>query len=176
LLAFVGFFWLFNFSPLPLSNPELIKLSGQEGLLDLMPYYTAQEAFIALDHYGVAGRELYYRFLAADYIFIIVYSFGFAFLLTRAVRSLSIESNFLLRLNLLPLCIGIFDCIENLSILTMLSIYPDTSIAVGTLSGIATLCKNLLTLLTLLSIVSVGFISFLRRLGFKSFRFIGRSN
>lgn len=31
-----GFFWLFNFSdlPLPMSNPQLVQISGGEGLLD----------------------------------------------------------------------------------------------------------------------------------------------
>ena len=102
LLASAGFFWLFNFSGLPLSNPELIKLSGREGLLDLMPYYTAQQAFVILGHYGVAGRELYLRFLAADFVFIPVYSLGFAFLMTRAVRALCAEQQFLVVAQLTP--------------------------------------------------------------------------
>ena len=78
-IAFL-FFWLFNFSSAPFSNPSLIKISGHDGLLDLLPYYSAQEAFTMLGHYGNAGRKLYLRFLTADFIFISVYSLGFALL------------------------------------------------------------------------------------------------
>lgn len=167
LLASVGFFWVFNFSALPLSNPELVKLSGREGLLDLMPYYSAQEAFAALSHYGPAGRDLYTRFLAADFVFIPIYSIGFAFLMTRTVRAVCMESTSWSWLNLLPFGIGLFDSIENLSILAMLSLYPDTSAMIGTLSGIATLCKHLLTLLTLLSLGYGGAILLMQQFGFK---------
>ena len=53
-----GFFWLFNFSdlPLPISNPQLVKIGGGEGLLDLKFFYTAQEAYAILTQYGEAGR------------------------------------------------------------------------------------------------------------------------
>ncbi len=172
LLASAGFFWLFNFSKLPLSNPELVKLSGREGLLDAMPYYSAQEAFTSLNHYGAAGRALYFRFLAADFIFIFVYSFGFALLLTRTVRSLGTDNNPWFLLNVLPLCIGFFDFIENVSILTMLILFPNTNSAVGTLSGAATLCKNILTVCTLFSLTSVGLILLKRKLGYKFHRFM----
>ena len=167
LLATAGFFWLFNFSSLPLSNPELEKLSAHEGLLDLMLYYSAQEAFTALNHYGTAGRELYLRFLAADFIFIPVYSLGFALLMTRTVRAVCSESTSWLWLNVLPLGIGLFDCVENLSILGMLAYYPDTSAVLGTLSGISTLCKHLLTLLALLALGYGGLVLLLRKFGFK---------
>lgn len=167
LLASAGFFWLFNFSALPLSNPELVKLSGREGLLDLLPYYTAQEAFVIIGHYGAAGRELYLRFLAADFVFILVYSLGFAFLMTRAFRAVCPRGNSWLWLNLLPFGIGIFDSVENLCILVMLSLYPDAAVVFGTLSGIATLCKYVLSLLALLTLGCLGLILLLRRLGFK---------
>jgi hypothetical protein len=167
LLASAGFFWLFNFSALPLSNPELKRLSRGQGLLDLMWYYTAQEAFAILCRYGTAGRELYLRFLAADFVFIPVYSLGFAFLMTRAVRAVCTQGNSWLWLNLLPFGIGIFDSVENLCILVMLNLYPDTAVVFGTLSGIATLCKSVLTLLALLSLGCIGLIWLMRRLGFK---------
>ena len=167
LSASIGFFWLFNFSALPLSNPELVKLSGQEGLLDLMPYYSAKEAFAALSHYGPAGRDLYMRFLAADFVFIPIYSLGFAFLMTRTVRAVCKENTSWSWLYLLPFGIGLFDVIENLSILTMLNLYPEACVVIGTFSGIATLCKYLLTLLTLLSLGYGGVILLMQQFGLK---------
>ena len=167
LLAAVGFFWLFNFSPLPISNPELAKLSGGAGLLDLMLFYSAQEAFTLLGQYGDAGRELYLRFLIADFIFIPVYSLGFALLMTRTIYAVCREPTRWLWLNLLPLGIGIFDIVENLSILGMLIIYPSFNVGLGTLSGISTLCKHLLTVTTLLALGYGVFLLVLSQFGFK---------
>ena len=167
LFAAVGFFWLFNFSPLPLSNPELVTLSGREGLLDLMLFYSAQDAFTALNHYGTAGRELCLRFHAADFIFIPVYSFGFALLMTRTIRTACSEPATWLWLNVLPLGIGLFDCVENLSILGMLGFYPGTSVVLGTHSGISTLCKHLLTLTALLALGYGGLILLMRKFGLR---------
>lgn len=166
LAAAIGFLWLFNFAPLPLSNPELVKLSGREGLLDLMPFYSAHEAFTALTHYGAAGRDLYLRFLAADFIFIPIYSLGFALLITRTGRAVCRAPSPWLWLNVLPLGIGLFDCIENLSIFGMLGFFPDASVMLGTLAGISTLCKHVLTLATLLALGYGAIILLLRKFGF----------
>lgn len=166
LLAAAGFFWLFNFSTLPLSNPELKKLSGYEGLLDLMPFYTAREALTALNRYGTSGRELYLRFLAVDFIFIPIYGLGFAFLVTRTVRAVCNDGSIWIQLNVLPFSIGLFDCAENLCILVMLGLYPDTSEALGTLAGISTVCKHVLTLSVLLAVGYGGLILIVRQFGF----------
>ncbi len=168
LLAVFGFFWLFSVSHFPLSNPELLKLSRREGLLDLMPFYTAQEAFMALSHYGQAGRELYLRFLAADFIFIPTYCFGLAFLITWISQAVGCERALWLKLNVLPFGVGLFDCVENFSILGMLGVYPDASFVLGTLAGISTLCKHLLTVMVLLTIGYGGFILLMKTFGRQS--------
>jgi hypothetical protein len=145
LLAAGWFFWQFNFSSLPVSNRALVKLSGHDGLLDLRLYYTAQEAFTALSHYGEAGRGLYVKFLAADFIFIPIYSLGLGFLMTRLVRAAFHGAPRRLWLNLLPLGVGALDATENVFILIMLGLYPNSNVLIGTLAGITTFCKYLLT-------------------------------
>jgi hypothetical protein len=170
LLVSADFFWLFNFSSLPLSNPELVKLSGHDGLLDLMPYYSAQEAFTAITNYGAAGRKLYLRFLAADFVFIPIYSLAFALLMTRIIHAVSGKVGSRLPLNLLPFGIGLFDCAENLFIFGMLLVYPDNSAIFGTLSGMATSCKYLLTLTAVLCLAYGGVVLLTRRLSFRCCR------
>jgi len=164
LLATLGFFWLFNASSLPVSNPELIKISGQNGLLDLLPFYSANEALVAINNYGVTGRELYLRFIATDFLFIPIYSLGFAFLITVIVRSICSKTDFWVFMNMLPIGIGFFDCIENISIFKMLLTYPDTSLIIA---SIATLCKHILTIVTLLVLAYGGAVLLLYRVGFK---------
>ncbi len=163
LLVVAVFFLLFNFSHFPFSNPSLVEISGGVGLLDVMPYYSAQEAFSLLDRYGTQGRELYLRFLVADFMFIPAYGLGFSLLFTRAVRARFGENDTRLWLNLLPLAAGLFDCLENLCILGMLLMYPATNLALGTLSGIATLCKTALTLVSLLCMSYLGLSLVIRR-------------
>jgi hypothetical protein len=170
LLAAIGFFWLFNFSSLPISNPELMKVSGGEGLLDVRLFYSAKEAYIALSHYSPSGRKYYLGFLAADFIFISIYSLGFAFMMTRTIRGVCGNRSPWLLLNVLPFFIEFFDCLENSCILGMLLIYPDSSLILGTLSGIATVSKWILTMSAVLSLVYGGVILLTRRLGFNHCR------
>jgi hypothetical protein len=164
LLVVAVFFWLFNFSSMPFSNPSLMKISGGVGLLDVMPYYSGHEAFAMLNQYGAQGRDLYLRFLVADFMFIPAYSLGFALLFTRTLRAKFREHDTWLWLNLLPLACGLFDCLENLCVLGMLFMYPGTSLALGTLSGLATLGKTVLTFVSLLCMGSLAMSLLIRRM------------
>ena len=155
LVVTASFFWLFNFSDLsvPLSNPQLVKISGGEGLLDLQLYYTPQQAHDILTQYGVEGRDLYKRFLQLDFVFAISYGLGFSMLFTRLLRAVDKAETGWLKLNLLPLGIALADISENVAIYTLLNRYPDSASFVATLAGMATLSKHLLTLVTLASLL-----------------------
>lgn len=166
-LVVFGFFWLFNFSPFPISNAEFSKLSGHEGLLDTMIFYSTQEAFTAMTHYGEEGRNLYHVFLATDFLFIMFYSFAFSFLMTATLRSVCGHGSSWLKLNLLPFGIGFLDCVENICILMMLKIYPSSNIVLGTISGYATLSKWLLMVTVISCLIYGGIILILRHFGFK---------
>ena len=96
-------------------------------------------------------------------MFIPTYGLGFSLLFTRAVLARFGENDIRLRLNLLPLAAGFFDCLENLCILGMLLMYPATNLELGTLSGIATLCKMALTLVSLLCMGYLGLSLVIRR-------------
>ncbi len=166
LICAAGFFWLFNFSALPLSNPELKRVGSGEGLLDLRLYYSAQEAFRTIESYGAEGRALYLRFLAADFVFVPIYGLAFALLFTRLAITLWGRASSRLRVNLLPLGIALADFAENICLLLLLTGYPEHSLFVGTLAGMATLTKQVLTFSALL-FLTYGCIRLLAR-GFGS--------
>jgi len=166
LIAVACFFWLFNFSALPLSNPELKRVSNGEELLDLRLYYSAQEAFRTIESYGAEGRALYLRFLAADFVFVPIYGLGFALLFTRMALALWGRSSSRMWINLLPLGIVLADFLENICLLLLLTGYPERSLFVGALAGVATLTKHVLTFSALLFLV-IGCLSLLTR-GFGS--------
>jgi hypothetical protein len=150
LICAAFFFWLFNFSALPLSDPEMKRISNGEGLLDLRLYYSAQEAFRTIESYGAEGRALYLRFLAADFIFVPIYGLAFALLFTRLAIALWGRASSRLRVNLLPLGIALADFVENSCLLLLLAGYPEHSLFVGALAGMATLTKQMLTFSSLL--------------------------
>ena len=162
-----GFFWLFNISKLPISVSEFINISGQDGLLDTKLFYTAQQAYDALTVYGEEGRQLYMRFLMADFVFLATYSLAFAFLLNLLIHSICSNAKNLLFINTLPLAIGLFDFIENISIVTMLQIFPEHIKAFGVLASIATPCKWILTVVTIGFIAYGIFILLINHLGYK---------
>jgi hypothetical protein len=108
---------------------------------------------------------LYLRFLAADFIFIPVYGIGFALLMTRTIRAVCGAASPWLSLNVFPLVIGLFDCTENICILGMLGVYPGSSLIISTLSGIATLCKRVLTWVAVLCLIYGGAVLMMQRFG-----------
>ncbi len=143
LLLFAGYFWVFNFSTLPFSNPALISAGCGEGMLDARFYYTASEAHQALNCYGPTGRAIYRHFLMADMTFVFIYGAGFALLLSRLLGSLT-NSRWRL-LSLLPVGIALADATENLLIFRLLAVYPDFPALLGQIAGYATLIKSILS-------------------------------
>ncbi|MHB9119745.1 MAG: hypothetical protein ACYC2R_15960 [Burkholderiales bacterium] len=150
LLCFAGFFWLFNFSTLPVSNPSLQALSGGEGLLDLRIFYTADGAYRAMGRYGAAGRELYRHFLMLDMLCLASYGLGFSLLFSRLIPA--VASGRWQYLNLLPLGIALADSVENTALFVLLQAYPGRPAGLGTLAGLATLCKHAFSAASLLTL------------------------
>ncbi len=165
LISFI-FLWLFNVSLFPISNQELIKLSGHQGMLDRMFFYSAQDAFTALKNYGALGRKLYLAILFTDFFFIIVYNLAFSFLITAILLIICGNGSAWLKLNVIPFGMGFFDCIENICIVVMLKIYPLNSKIIGTISGLATLCKWVFALVLLSCLIYSGILIFLHCFGF----------
>jgi hypothetical protein len=93
--------------------------------LDLMFFYTPAQAFAMIDKYGEAGRAIYLKIeLTADIIYPIVYTLFYALLISwlfqRAFRP---DSN-MQKWNAMPVGAWLFDLLENVGIVSMLSVYP----------------------------------------------------
>jgi hypothetical protein len=117
--------------------------------LDLEINYTAEEAYLRLSGFSEEIRESYRMgLMVSDMIYPIVYSLLFSFIIYRLWQNE--------KLALLPFMILIFDFIENISIITMLGLFPEKSIFWGTLAGISTSLKWFFSALTLIFVV-IGF-------------------
>lgn len=134
LVAFVVF--------LAVTLPGVQAASGNTEGLDTIFFYTPEEAFANVASYTDDGRDTLLIFhLTAD----IVNPFLYASFLTLVIswlfqRGFAPESK-IQRLNVIPLGAAIFDLLENICIVVMLSAYPTLPRLVAWLSTISTMTK-----------------------------------
>jgi hypothetical protein len=124
--------------------------------LDAQLFYTPEEAFSTVGSYGEASRFWICMYLTWDIVNPILYTLIFSLLISWLFqRSFKPEST-LQKLNLLPVGAGLFDLLENFSIVTLLATYPVKLTAVAWLSAVCTIGKmSLLGVSTLLILVGL---------------------
>ena len=93
--------------------------------LDLMFFYTPVKAFEMIEKYGEAGRSIYFKIeLTADIVYLIIYTLFYGLLISWLFqRAFKPESN-MQKWNVMPVGAGFFDLLENVGIVSMLSMYP----------------------------------------------------
>ena len=93
--------------------------------LDLMFFYTPAKAFAMIEKYGTAGRAVYMKIeLTADIIYPIIYTLFYGLLLSWLFqRAFKLDSK-IQKYNVVPVGAWIFDLLENVGIVSMLSLYP----------------------------------------------------
>jgi hypothetical protein len=133
--------------------------SGGAGPIDLMFFYTPEKAYSMVAAYGEYVRPAYRTVeLTVDIIYPIVYTLFFSLLITRLFKKGFTENSAMQKLNVMPFGAWLFDLLENLGIVTMLSIYPSTPAMVAWLTTIFTMVKWLFAgasiLLILIGIVA----------------------
>lgn len=93
--------------------------------LDLMFFYTPEQAFEMIERYGEAGRAMYTRIeLTADIVYPIVYTLFFGFLLSWLFQRGFRANSPMQKWNIMPVGSFLFDLLENAGIISMLSMYP----------------------------------------------------
>ena len=112
------------------------------GPIDLLFFYTPDKAYQMVAAYGEQGRAVYRTGeLTVDIIYPIVYTLFFSLFITWLFqRGFTVESR-MQRLNVVPIGAWLFDLLENLGIVGMLSIYPATPALLAWLTAIFTLIK-----------------------------------
>jgi hypothetical protein len=117
---------------------------GQGGVqpLDLMMFATPDETFAMIERYGEYGRPFYRNVeLTVDIIYPIIYLFAFGLLISWLFqRGFSPDSK-MMKLNVMPLGAWFFDLLENLNIVTLLSMHPAKPTALAWLLMVLTTVK-----------------------------------
>ena len=129
---------IFFFSTLAPKMQALIPA----GPLDLKFFYTPAEAFSLVESYGEAGRAAYRLFdLTADIVHPIAYTLFFGLLLSVLFQRAFSSTSAIQKFNVAPAISWAFDMLENIGVVTMLSVFPTKPALVAWLTAISTSLK-----------------------------------
>jgi hypothetical protein len=152
------------FSVVLLGNAEkkINTLAGQEiGPIDLIFGFNPGRTLDMVEAYGDAGRAYYSEVeITIDIGYPIIYALLFAVIITLIYKKLNNQP--VLYLNMLPFVAMFFDFLENLTIVSMLTHYPEQSMLMATLCEIFKLIKWLLFGLIIFVII-FGFIKMIMK-------------
>jgi len=156
----------FNAVVLPNQQAKIEAASGGLGPIDLQIFYTPEKVYSMVAAYGDEGCADYRTFeLTGDIIYPIVYTLFFSLLITWLFQRGFAANSPMQKLNAVPFGGWLFDLLENLGIVAMLSIYPSTPASLAWLAAIFTLVKWLFDGATLVLIL-VGLVMAIRN-GFR---------
>ena len=111
---------------MPLAGGILALAANNSVLpLDLMFFYTPEQAFEMMDRYGQAGRSVYFKIeLTADIIYPIIYTLFYGLLLSWLFQRAFKPDSKMQEWNVMPVGAWFFDMLENVGIVFMLMMYP----------------------------------------------------
>jgi hypothetical protein len=142
IFAFLALMLLFAIVIVPMIQGRLESSSGGSGPIDLLLSYTPEKAYSMIESYGDDGRSLYRTFaMTGDVIYPVVYSIFLGLLITWLFQRSFTSNSKLQILNTVPLGAWLFDWLENINIVTMLSLYPSSPTTVAKLASICTTIK-----------------------------------
>ncbi|MBI5824840.1 MAG: hypothetical protein HZB18_12490 [Chloroflexi bacterium] len=142
--------------------------NGQAGvqMLDLMFFATPAQTFGMIEKYGEAGRALYRTsLLTVDIIYPIVHLLFFGLLISWLYQRGFAPNSAIRKFNVLPLGAWLFDLLENVGIVALITIFPSQPAALATVVMVFTTLKWMFAAAGILLIL-IGFVMALKN-GFK---------
>lgn len=141
-LGLLAVWILFNAAIMPGQQKKIEAGSGGTGPIDLQLFYTPEKVYVMIASYSPEVRASYRLFeTTGDIIYPIVYTLFFSLAITwffqRGFASNSKMNNY----NIVPFGALLFDLLENIGIITMLSIFPSTPAALAWISTTFTSVK-----------------------------------
>ena len=163
LMLLDGFFMGFI---MPLIGGLMKDGTGLQEPIDLQFFSTPAKLFSLIESYGEYGRPFYRNVeLTVDIIYPIIYTLAFGLLLSWLFQRGFQPDSKMQKWNVMPVGIWLFDLLENLGIVTMLSMWPSQPAALAWLTTIFTMIKWMFAGASMLLIV-VGIVAAVRN-GFR---------
>lgn len=127
---------------LPIARTLIKGGAGGPGALDLRFFTPPAKAFEMIAAYGEYNRVFYRNFeLTVDILYPMAYTLFFSLLITWLFQKSFASNSQMQNLNVMPFGIWLFDLLENLGIVTMLSVYPATPAIAAWLTTIFSMIK-----------------------------------
>ena len=132
----------FNLFVLPMAQALIKGDAGGPGPLDLRFFTPPAKMFEIIGQYGEYNRVFYRNVeLTADILYPIVYTLFFSLFLSWLFQRGFASASRMQKWNVLPFGAWLFDLLENLGIVTLLSVYPSTPVALALLTTLLTMVK-----------------------------------
>lgn len=126
--------------------------------LDLMFFYTPEQAFEMMEKYGEAGRSVYLQIeLTADIIYPMIYTLFFGLLISWLFQRAFKADHQMQKWNVMPVGAWLFDMLENSGIVSMLLMYPSKPEVIAWITMLFGLLKWAFFLITM-GLVLVGLV------------------
>lgn len=133
---------LFNLVIMPGVGAKIMAFSGNTGPIDMLFFYTPEMVFSMIKSYGEEGRTVYRTFtLTLDVLYPLIYTAFFATAISWLFRRGFSPNSEIQQLNLIPLITLGFDLLENLSVATMLTIFPSQPAILARIAAVCTAGK-----------------------------------
>jgi len=132
---------------LTITIPKVMKFAGGMKLLDLLPTgYTAEYTNSLLTALGSEGRNAYlFQQIPLDLIYPCLFGVTYCLIFAFIIKKLGKEDSFLFYLCFIPVFAGLFDYLENIGIIIMLTSYPDNSTEISQMTNVFSISKSALT-------------------------------
>jgi len=133
----------------PLMSSLIEDPAGELEKIDTKLYYTSEELYEIMEHYGDQNRRVYaLSHLTADVLFPLVYASFFGLLIAYIFQRAFPQDSWVQLLNLAPFVLLIFDLIENLGVVILLLAYPTQMGRLAYVTGMVTSVKWMLAGIT----------------------------
>jgi hypothetical protein len=127
---------------MPLVGGLMKSSTGLEQPLDLMFFSTPEKMFAMVERYGEYGRVFYRNVeLTVDIIYPIIYMLAFGLLISWLFQRGFKSDSKMQKWNVAPVGAWLFDLLENLGIVTMLTMWPNQPVALAWLTTIISTIK-----------------------------------
>ena len=127
---------------MPLIGGLLKDGTGTQQPIDLQFFSTPAKLFAMVESYGEFGRPFYRNVeLTVDILYPVIYMLAFGLFISWLFQRGFKPDSKMQKWNVLPVGIWLFDLLENLGIVTLLSTFPAQMTAVAWLTTIFTMVK-----------------------------------
>ncbi|MGE5248890.1 MAG: hypothetical protein ACM3QS_01650 [Bacteroidota bacterium] len=127
---------------LPMTRALLKDDTGRTGPIDLLLFYTPPRVYQMIAAYGPYGRAFYRKVeLSVDIVYPVLYTLLLGLLLGWLLQRAFRAESAMQKLNVVPFGAWLFDLLENIGIVSMLSVHPSTPVLLAWLTALCTLLK-----------------------------------